>query len=88
MSKPFIQTGCYVDGTWGKYAPRRVCEIARDLGWSGALPISDDTEDAYYQADVATDWLNENVANDEHTFGWWGGEFFYFSNTEWQEALC
>ncbi len=34
----------------------------------------------------ATDWLNENVAEKDHQFGWHDGEFFYMPNEWWEET--
>ena len=35
--------------------------------------------------DDVVNWLNENVASEGHSFGWYDGEFFYQSQEWWDE---
>lgn len=84
MSKVMIHEGCYVDELHGVYAPWRACKVARDFGWIGRQPT--DIEDSWYQAEEATEWLNENVAEDGYSFGWYDGGFFYQSEDWWGDT--
>lgn len=83
MSKVMIIEGCYVDELHGVYAPMEACKVARGFGWSGRQPT--DIEDSWYQEEEATEWLNDNVADDDHSFGWYNGGFYYFSNKWWED---
>ena len=83
-TKSWLLTGCYVDGTHGMYSAMEACRIARELGWDGQQPT--DIEDSWYQEQVATDWLNENVATDNHSFGWWEGAYLYMPQTWWEDV--
>lgn len=44
-----------------------------------------DTEYMIEWSEAAIDWLNDHVAQDGHSFGWWDGEFFYMPDKWWQE---
>ena len=74
MNKVIIATGCYVDGTHGVYSAMEACRVARALGWDGRQPT--DIEDSWYQEEVATEWLNEQVADTGYSFGWHDCEYF------------
>lgn len=37
-------------------------------------------------ADEAEAWLNDNVAPEGFSFGWYDGEFFLWSDETWQES--
>lgn len=82
MSKVMIHEGCYVDELHGVYAPLRACRVARDFGWVGRQPT--DIEDSWEQSEEALDWLNDNVADNEHSFGWHEGGLYYWSINDWQ----
>ena len=44
-----------------------------------------DVMDAYVElGDKAEAWLNANVAGDGERFGWHDGEFYLWSNADWQ----
>ena len=44
-----------------------------------------DALDAYVElGDKAEAWLNANVAGDGERFGWHDGEFYLWSNADWQ----
>lgn len=92
--QPELEPGCYVDGHWGRYGTGRVIELAVDFGWDDEearellyhAPTSPpDFDDASY--DISQDaelWLNENVAPEGFSFGWYDGEFFLWSDEEWE----
>lgn len=86
-----LPTGCYVDGAHGIFAPRQVCLIASAHGWSGNVPTDNDCRDdsdyAVDQAEEAEAWLNENVAEGDKAFGWFDGEFYYWTESEWTDAF-
>jgi hypothetical protein len=91
-----IDAGCWVDGGRGRYARARVIEIALDCGWEDSEAteivarypeLSEDQQDAL--GDVvnnAEQYLNEHVAPEGFSFGWHDGEFFLWSDTDWQEV--
>lgn len=43
-------------------------------------------EKLIYASDEVENWLNENVAEEGHSFGWYDGEFFYQSSQWWEEG--
>lgn len=51
---------------------------------SNAPALSDDDEQKLIDAaDDVERWLNDNVAQDGHSFGWNDGEFFYMAEEWW-----
>lgn len=47
--------------------------------------LTDDEHDILMDAlDVAEQWLNEHVAPEGYSFGWHDGEYFLWSNEEWE----
>lgn len=91
MNHVTLPLGCYIDGTHGIYAPRRLCMIAYEYGWSGGVPTDEqcrsESDFAMEMAEEAEAWLNENVAEDGNAFGWFDGCFFYWSEQDWLEAF-
>lgn len=75
--------GCWVDGHWGWKAPLRVIQIAYDFGYSGLMFDVENLDDMWDAAEEAEDWLNENIAPEGYSFGWFDGEFFLWSWDEW-----
>lgn len=47
---------------------------ATDIEWEQVLEAADDAEA----------WLNENVAPEGYSFGWYDGEFYLWSDEEWE----
>lgn len=78
--------GCWIDGHYGIYATERVLSIAKDLDWpvSGDIDIND-VDQLFDATDEAVDWMNKNVAPEGFSFGWHDGEFFLWSDEEWEE---
>ena len=88
--------GCWVDGSWGHYGPARLIQIALGHGWKdedaqflqeiyfGSNGMYEDCERIYDAADDAERWLNENVAPEDYSFGWYDGEFFLWNNEDWE----
>jgi len=75
---------------WG-YADAEVIDIATrhlaTIGPSEAPQITDDEHQALSDAsDEVEAWLNEHVAPEGFSFGWWEGEFFLNSDAQWAEA--
>ena len=62
----------------------RMLEIATGLGWTGVHPTEDDIDAMMDATDEAEQWLNENIADEQHAFGWDDGEFFYRTRAEWE----
>lgn len=94
------EVGCLVGGHEGQYAVISVINIAKDYGMElttddeGAVKEYlagewefydiDDILDVGGLVDRAEEWLNEYVAEDEHSFGWSDGEFFYMEDGWWE----
>lgn len=38
--------------------------------------------------EIAERWMNDNVAEPRHSFGWFDGEFFYWTLEAWNEAYA
>lgn len=52
---------------------------------SGSEPLPDDEHEALICAsDEVECWLNENIAPDGYSFGWYEGEFFLWSTEQWE----
>lgn len=52
-----------------------------------AEPISDDEhETLMWASDEVENWLNEHVAPEGYSFGWNDGEFFLWSDEEWEQT--
>jgi hypothetical protein len=87
-----IQTGCYIDGHWGQYGFGRLLTVAESFGWVNASNVNEDNQNDFDLefvvdlADEAENWLNENVAPADTSFGWFDGEFFLWTNTDWSEV--
>ena len=90
--------GCIIAGHWGIYATPQVVEMAVEHGMKldnddiEAMSLMDTPfaigyEDAWERvtmlADEAEAWLNDNVAEDGSSFGWYDGEFFYQPTGWW-----
>lgn len=86
--------GCWVAGRHGHYAMPGVIEIALAYGWadeqaSGIAQrypdLSESDQDALSDTvDDAEQWLNSHVAPQGFSFGWHDGEFFLWSDSEWE----
>lgn len=91
-----MQPGCYVDGHWGRYGTGRVIELAEEFGWDDPEALDfllrtkesppDFTDESYELSQAAEDWLNENVAPEGFSFGWYDGEFFLWSAQDWEDT--
>ena len=83
--------------TWqiGRFTGTRTCSTC------GLLPLDEDDTastclervdvasvviDQGGMADDAETWLNEHVAPEGYQFGWHDGEFFLWSNEEWEQT--
>lgn len=87
--------GCWIDGHWGGYGIPRLIDIAVTYGYADAEVIdlasrysdlSDNEFDSLMDADdEVVAWLNEYVAPEGYSFGWWEGEFFLMSDQWWAE---
>ncbi len=58
------------------------------IGPSTAEPITDDEHQAL--SDAAGDveqWLNDNVAPEGHSFGWYEGEFYLWPDAQWEDPF-
>jgi hypothetical protein len=80
--------GCWIDGHWGQYGSQRLITIASTYGFQMA-PIDYESEDAFediiWEADTAEAWMNENIAPEGYSFGWYDGEWFLQSEEWWNE---
>jgi hypothetical protein len=56
------------------------------IGPSDSEPITDDEHEAMMDgADEVEQWLNENIAPEGYSFGWWEGEFFLWPDSQWED---
>jgi hypothetical protein len=85
-----MEAGCYIQGSWGQYAMGRLCSFAESQGWVNEYSVNEDSQkdidlDLLVElADEAELWLNENVAPENHSFGWVDGEFMLLTTADWQ----
>jgi hypothetical protein len=65
---------------------------SRHLGTMGpaanpGLELSDDEHESLsWAADAVEQWLNDSVAPEGYSFGWYDGEFFLWSTHTWHEG--
>jgi hypothetical protein len=74
----------YADAEVISLADRHMNDHA--YGGSGAEPLS--TDEYWTLVEAASeveDWLNDNVAPEGYSFGWHEGEFFLWSEKQWEE---
>ena len=85
-----IENGCYVSGTWGQYAAGRMISLAESFGWQNEHSVNEDNQNDFDLellidlADEAELWLNNHIAPAGTSFGWNDGEFFLWSNSDWE----
>jgi hypothetical protein len=59
------------------------------MGPSGAPSLTDDEHEALSDAsDSVEAWLNDNVAPDGYAFGWLDGEFYLWSDEQWEDPYA
>jgi hypothetical protein len=57
------------------------------MGPSGTEGLTDDEHETLIDAsDDVESWLNEHIAPEGYSFGWWEGEFFLWSDEWWEET--
>lgn len=93
-----LETGCYVESRWGQYGPARLVSIAADLGFKDKAVFlaarklarldvtAKQDEQIVWASEAAEQWLNDNLAEDGFSWGWYEGEVFYMPNEWWEEA--
>lgn len=97
-----METGCIFDGHRGQYIYGDIISLAVSHGMQlsalDAQEMSIAARDSVLGAGVtateavidianeAEEWLNEHVAEDGHSFGWFDGEYFYQPDGWWSEA--
>lgn len=86
MQLTAADAGCWVDGHWGQFGSSRVIQIAHEFGWQDYLVVHPDDEFIHDYADKAEEWMNNNVAPDGHSFGWYDGEWFLWPYSTWEET--
>lgn len=100
MQLTAADAGCWVDGHWGWRASVRVIVLAREFGFQVDEELEDaikyfnndecssysDTPEIVYDAsDEAEEWMNNNVAPQGYSFGWFDGEWFLWSYDTWED---
>lgn len=75
---------------WG-YSDAEVIDIATRhlacVGPSDSPPITDDEWEIMHEsADAVEQWMNENIAPEGYAFGWYEGEFYLWSASDWEEV--
>jgi hypothetical protein len=91
-----LETGCYIDGTWGQYAVGRLLSLAESYGWVNGYKVNEDNQNDFGSqvsigvidelADEAEVWLNDNIAPAGTSFGWFDGEFYLWTDSDWSEV--
>jgi hypothetical protein len=69
-------------------ASRKLVEMAPNTAklFGDPVGITDNEHEVLdYAADEAEQWLNDNVAPDDYSFGWHDGEFYLASVDWWDE---
>jgi hypothetical protein len=80
-------SGCWIDGHWGWRGSARLIELAKEFGWSDwTSDLREDDEFIHEVADIAEQWMNNSVAPDGHSFGWFDGEWFLWPYSTWEET--
>lgn len=72
----------------GIYMSQRIQEIAKENGWKET--VSDPESETYFDdMDEAIDWLNDNVAEEGHSFGIIpiGGGVAYTTERNWERFI-
>lgn len=83
------ETGCVFDSRDGIWIYESICDLARVYGWDGTWSQEDNENGNIVDiSDEAMEWLDLNVAEDGYRFGWWEGNFMYWSDEEWEEAYA
>lgn len=86
MQLTAADAGCWVDGHWGWQGSLRVIQLAHEFGWTEYTdPVHPDDEYVHEIADQAEEWMNNNVAPDGHSFGWFDGGWFLWSYDTWED---
>lgn len=80
-----METGCIISDHHGIYVYEMLRDFAKSEGWQGDYGL-DDLDEMVNGSDQALDYLNENVAESGHSFGWWEGNVMYWADKEWQEG--
>lgn len=87
--------GSYVDSScWGTASNRRVVLLALANGWQpkgyiadNILSLTDEDSDFWQEAsEEAEKYLNEQVSDDAHCWGWHEGNFRYQKLEWWWET--
>ncbi len=79
-----MESGCIFDSHLGQYIYQEIVKMAEGIGYQsseGYNPPADGTigedDDVIEESQRAEDWLNANVAELDHYFGWCDGDYFY-----------
>lgn len=49
-------------------------------------PTDSEEEEIIWASDVAEAWLNNNIAPEGFSFGWFDGEFFLWADAQWEDG--
>ena len=84
--------GCIFDSHLGQYIFQEIVKMAEGIGYEtseGYAPPADGTigedDDVIEESQAAEDWLNANVAEPKHSFGWYDGDYMYQTVDWWEE---
>jgi hypothetical protein len=92
-----LQEGCYIDSHHGIYAGPMAVRLAQAYGMNvsdddelvlaaaeeGDYPIEGTDPDAInWILEETEDWLNANLRDDDHFWGWNDGDFGYYANED------
>lgn len=87
-----VDAGCWIDGHHGVYGPERLVSIAESYGYESTLLHGyellepEDWEAWIWESEAAAEWMNDHVAPEGFSFGWFDGEWFLWSQESWEDA--
>ena len=85
--------GCLFDSHLGQYIYQEIVKLAEGIGYEVSdnyNPPADGTMDegemVIWESERAEDWLNANIAELDHYFGWYDGDYFYHDASWWEDG--
>ena len=83
-----MKTGCIFDNHRGIYMGEAIIELAESYGMPHEEERTSEHEFYHEATDSAVDWLNNNIAEDGHSYGFGEcGDFFYMPSDWWEDEF-
>ena len=84
--------GCIFDSHLGQYIYQEIVKMAEGIGYQSSDNYNppadgelDEEEMVIWESERAEEWLNANIAEPNHSFGWYDGDYFYHDGSWWEE---